>query len=59
MTRWCCCVTSISCPTASTTWRRSSGEPISANLPRDRVVGISKLARVVEVYSRRLQIRKG
>jgi GTP cyclohydrolase I len=27
-------------------------------LPRDRVVGISKLARVVEVYSRRLQIQE-
>lgn len=29
-----------------------------AYLPRDRVVGISKLARLVDVYSRRLQIQE-
>ena len=27
-------------------------------LPRDRVVGISKLARLVDVYAKRLQVRK-
>lgn len=34
------------------------GKAHIAYLPRDRVVGISKLARVVEAYSRRLQIQE-
>ena len=34
------------------------GEAWVAYLPRDRVVGISKLARVVEVYAKRLQIQE-
>ena len=57
-TRWWCCATSGSRSTASTTWCRSSAAPISAYLPAQRVVGISKLARVVEVYAKRLQIQE-
>jgi len=34
------------------------GKAHVAYLPRTRVVGISKLARVVEVYARRLQIQE-
>lgn len=35
-----------------------NGEAAVAYIPRERVVGISKLARLVEVYSRRLQIQE-
>lgn len=35
-----------------------SGRAWVAYLPTDRVVGISKLARVVEIYARRLQIQE-
>lgn len=34
------------------------GKAHVAYIPRDKVVGISKLARIVEVYSRRLQIQE-
>lgn len=35
-----------------------TGKASIAYLPKDRVVGISKLARVLEVYTRRLQIQE-
>ena len=34
------------------------GKAHVAYIPRDKVVGISKLARIVEIYSRRLQIQE-
>ena len=34
------------------------GKAHVAYIPKDRVVGLSKLARVVEVFSKELQIRK-
>ena len=59
MTRWCCCVTSISCPTVTLDMALIVARAHIGYLPRDRVVGISKLALGrVEVYSRRLQIQE-
>jgi GTP cyclohydrolase I len=44
--------------TASTTWRPSLGHAWVGYVPRRRVVGISKLARVVEAYASRLQVQE-
>ena len=49
--------TSVSNRIASIIWRRSSARSI-AYLPDKRVVGISKLARVVDGYAKRLQIQE-
>jgi GTP cyclohydrolase I len=57
MTRWWCCAIFASRAIASTTWP-IIGHACVAYVPRGRVVGISKLARVVEVYARRLQIQE-
>ena len=43
---------------ASTTWCRSSARSHVGYLPDKRVVGISKLARVVDAYANRLQIQE-
>jgi hypothetical protein len=45
-------------PCARTTSCRSSALPTSPIFPKDRVVGLSKLARVVEHYARRPQIQE-
>ncbi len=58
MTRWSSCATSSSNRIASTTWRRSSAGPTWVTCPRGRVVGISKLARVVDVFARRFQVQE-
>ncbi len=58
MTRSSCSRTSASNRIASTTSRRSSARSHIAYLPNNRVVGISKLARLVEVYAKRLQIQE-
>ena len=58
MTRSSSCATFASNRTANTIWCRSSARAHVAYLPRRRVVGISKLARVVEVYAKRLQIQE-
>ena len=58
MTRWWCCATSASRAIASITSRRSSARRMSPICRRQRVVGISKLARLVEVYAKRLQIQE-
>ena len=57
-TRSCCCATSASRAIASTTWCRSSAGPTSPTCRNNRVVGISKLARVVDAYAKRLQIQE-
>jgi GTP cyclohydrolase I len=44
--------------TANTTWCRFPGHAHIAYLPTDGVVGLSKLARVVDVFSRRLQTQE-
>lgn len=38
--------------------RRSNGRAWVAYIPQGRVVGISKLARVVDIYAKRLQIQE-
>jgi GTP cyclohydrolase I len=43
---------------ASTTWRPIIGTASIAYLPRDKVVGISKLARVLHGFARRLQVQE-
>ena len=57
-TSWWCCATSGWSASASTTCCRSSGSAHVGYLPTDRVVGISKLARVVHGFARRLQIQE-
>ena len=54
----CSCATSRSIPIASTTWCRSSAWPISPISRPSGVVGLSKLARVVDVFARRLQTQE-
>ena len=44
--------------TASTTWCRSSARRMSPTIPTEKVVGLSKLARVVDVFARRLQTQE-
>ena len=56
--RWSCCATSHSSRSASTTWRPSSVARTSDICRRDRVVGISKLARVVDGFARRFQVQE-
>ena len=57
-TTWSCCATSRWRATASTTWRRSWARPGVAYLPDRKVAGLSKLARVVEIFARRLQTQE-
>src|SRR5712692_8681734 len=57
-TRSWCCATSASNPIVSTTMAPIIGRVHIGYLPRNRVVGISKLARLVDVYARRLQIQE-
>ena len=57
-TRWWCCVTSASSHFVSTIWRPSSGRVHVGYLPTNKVVGISKLARVVDGYARRFQVQE-
>ena len=49
---------SISSACASTTCCRSSENATSATLPDKKVVGISKIARLVDMFSRRLQVQE-
>ena len=58
MTKLLCCGTSPSSRIASIISRRSSAGFTSAIFPRNRVVGISKLARLVNAYAKRLQIQE-
>ena len=55
---WCWCATSRSLRTANTTWRRFRARRISRYYPRDGVVGLSKLARIVDTFARRLQTQE-
>ena len=56
-TSWSC-ATSRSSPAASTICPRSGGPVSVGYLPRNRVVGISKLARVVDAFAHRLQVQE-
>jgi len=56
--KWWYCAISLSNRSASITWRPSSAALMSAICPGDRVVGISKLARVVDGYARRFQVQE-
>ena len=58
MTTSSCCATSSSTRIANTTSRPSSAACTSPTCPTKAVVGISKLARVVEIFARRLQTQE-
>ena len=54
----CCCATSSSIRSASIISCRLRAGPIVAYLPDGKVVGLSKLARLVEGYARRPQVQE-
>ena len=58
MTRSCCCATFRSSRIANIIMAPIIGKASIAYLPRDRVVGISKLARVLHGFARRLQVQE-
>ena len=58
MTISCSSATFPSIRIASTTWCPSSVEPHIAYFPTESVVGLSKLARVLDVFARRLQTQE-
>src|SRR2546428_14001822 len=39
-------------------WRPFSGKAQGASIPRGRVTGLSKIPRLIEIFSRRLQIQE-
>ena len=58
MTIWSWCATSGWNRIASTTCCRFLGVAHVAYLPQNRVVGISKLARVIDIFAKRLQTQE-
>ena len=57
-TRWSSSRTSNSFPCASTTCCPSSARPTSPTCPTGKVIGLSKIPRVVDVFARRLQVQE-
>ncbi len=58
MTRSCCCATFPFHSHCEHHMAPIIGKAHVAYLPKDRVVGISKLARVVHAYAKRLQVQE-
>ena len=58
MTIWSWSRTSFSIRIASTTWCRSSARAHVGYLPDGKVVGLSKIARVVDIFAHRLQTQE-
>ena len=57
-TKWCCCATSVSNFDCEHHMAPIIGRVHIGYLPRKRVVGISKLVRLVDVYAKRMQVQE-